>query len=122
MTPEALLECLREKPSSVQFEQVIDTINEYYQYTPSAFNNGEGAEQVKNAAGENEGSCKILFFAMMHELGEAHTLALFGKFYREEVLLNPKGTGHANIRAFLKSGWAHVEFEHEVLVPKAAVS
>ena len=33
------------------------------------------------------------------------TLWLFGDFYRKDVLENPDGTDHANIRAFMEGGW-----------------
>jgi len=62
-------------------------------------------------AGSNEGSCKILAFAKMHQLDEAQALQLFGDFYREDVLKNPQGQDHTNIRNFMASGWGGVSFE-----------
>src|SRR3546814_975311 len=43
-------------------------------------------------------------------LSEAETLACFGCFYREDVLKNPDGTDHQNIRNFMRSGWGGVAF------------
>src|SRR3546814_18418029 len=43
-------------------------------------------------------------------LSEAETLACFGCFYREDVLKNPDGTDHQNIRNFMRCGWGGVAF------------
>lgn len=118
MTPEQLIEQLNAAPQDVTFEQVMAVIDAHYDYTPSRFVNGKGDRQVVNQAGENEGSCKLLFFAMIHELNEAHTLACFGKYYREDVLRNLAGSDHPNIRSFMRHGWDEVEFDAEALRPK----
>ena len=86
-----------------------------YDFTPTAFQNGE---QI-NAAGENNGSCKILAFALLHQLSEPQTLQLFGDFYRLEVLPDVKGTNHANIRNFIRTGWDGVAFHGTPLSGKA---
>ncbi|MEP1447388.1 MAG: HopJ type III effector protein [Paraglaciecola sp.] len=44
-----------------------------------------------NQAGTNEGSCKIFYFSKLQKLTENQTLALFGSYYRDDVLANPKG-------------------------------
>jgi hypothetical protein len=54
----------------------------------------------------------------MHGLDKEQTLACFGKFYRDDVLKNPSGTDHENIRSFMACGWDAVEFEAEALKPK----
>ncbi len=54
-----------------------------------------------------------LAFAKLHELSEAKTLALFGDYYRSDVLKNPEGSDHQNIRNFIREGWAGVAFEGE---------
>jgi hypothetical protein len=48
-------------------------------------------------------------------LSEVHTLALFGGYYRDDVLGNPEGRDHGNIRHFMKYGWAGIHFEGEAL-------
>lgn len=106
-----LLDKVTNQPDSVDFAEVIRFIDNNYSYTPGAFSNGA----VKNAAGTNEGSCKILAFAQMHGLSVAQTLALFGDFYRVDVLQNPDGTDHANIRNFIEFGWSGVAFDSKVL-------
>ncbi|ALZ76200.1 HopJ type III effector protein [Rheinheimera sp. F8] len=97
---------LSSEPDSISFQQTITLIDALYDFTPTAFQNGEQA----NAAGENNGSCKILAFALLHQLSEPQTLQLFGDFYRLEVLPDVKGTNHANIRNFIRTGWDGVEF------------
>lgn len=42
------------------FTDTLAFIAEHYSYTPSAFDNGS----VSNPAGQNEGSCKTLGFAL----------------------------------------------------------
>lgn len=118
MKVETLLQLLNTEPQNVTFEQVIETIDQNYNYKPARFLNGIGNDTVVNEAGSNEGSCKIFAFALLHDLGEAQTLACFGKYYRQDVLLNLKGTDHANIRTFMRYGWDGIEFEKMPLKDK----
>lgn len=111
------LETLRSSPESIAFADVIAYIAQHYDYHPTRFTNGE----VVNEAGKNEGSCKIFAFAQLHGLGELDTLALFGQYYRDDVLKNPSGSDHANIRTFMQHGWKGVHFDGVALKPKAAL-
>lgn len=95
----------------VSFEQVMQIISENYSYLPATFNNGD----LLNEAGTNEGSCKIFYFAKLNKLTEQQTLACFGRFYREDVVNNPQGNDHGNIRNFMQSGWSKVEFNSVAL-------
>ena len=115
MSLENLLEKIRNQPASVEFDDVIATITDCYDYTPSGFSNGD----TVNAAGTNEGSCKIFAFAQLNNLDQEQTLACFGKYYREDVLANPDGEDHANIRNFMQHGWGGISFEKPALTPKA---
>ncbi len=63
----------------------------------------------RNASGENMGSLTILGFAKLYGLREDQVLSLFGEA-AEEVLKDPDGTNHPNIRAFLKQGLSGVTF------------
>ncbi len=110
-----LLQKIRLNSDSVSFDEVIATIKENYHYTPTRFSNGLDDAQVINEAGQNEGSCRIFAFARLHNLDEAETLSCFGKFYRDDVLGNPDGTDHANIRNFIRDGWAGIVFDGVVL-------
>ena len=117
MTIATLLAQLHSDPDSIAFPQVIETINAHYNYTPTQFNNGSGADCVVNAAGTNEGSCRIFAFAQLNRLSEAETLACFGQFYRD-VLSTPNGSDHANIRTFMRHGWNGIKFDDLALRAK----
>lgn len=99
------------------FAEVLATIAAHYTYTPQAFQNGVGEDCVHNPAGTNEGSCKVFAFGQLQGLDEAQTLACFAEHYRK-VLATPEATDHANIRTFMRHGWAGVGFEGEVLTTK----
>ncbi|MFL0797869.1 MAG: HopJ type III effector protein [Cellvibrionaceae bacterium] len=115
MSLESLLNQLNTTPESVSFQQVIDTITETYSYEATAFTNGT----VENAAGTNEGSCKIFAFAKLNSLTPEQTLHCFGDYYRVDVLQNPEGNDHGNIRNFMETGWGGVKFEGEALAIKS---
>lgn len=51
----------------------------------------------------------------MNNLSEKDTLALFGDFYRNDVLQNPEGEDHQNIRNFIKYGWNGIQFTEDAL-------
>jgi len=89
-------------------------IEALYGFTPAAFKNGE----LMNEAGQNAGSCKLFAFAQMQGFTTEQTLACFGAYYRHDVLKNPDGTDHMNIRNFMKYGWAGIQFNNNPLTPK----
>ena len=111
-----LLHRLRERPEEVAFNEVIALIDAHYDFTPVAFLNGA----LHNAAGQNSGSCKIFSFARLHQLSQPQTLLLFGDYYRKDVLGNPSGADHQNIRNFIKTGWDGIAFEGDSLQPRRA--
>lgn len=115
MTVAELLDLLKKQPTRVQFNDVIETINNAYQYTPSRFLNGRDQDTVVNEAASNEGSCKILAFAKLNNLTKEQALHCFGEYYRKDVLDNPGNTDHANIRALIKHGLNDVHFDNTVL-------
>jgi len=104
---------------TVIFQQTMDLIELLYDYTPCDFTNGEGDKNILNEAGSNEGSCKLFYFAKLHEFSEKQTLSAFGQFYRHDVLENPEGSDHANIRHFMRFGWEAIKFSGEPLSLKA---
>lgn len=106
----------RLRAGETDFEDTIAVINVLYDYTATRFSNGL-TETVINEAGQNAGSCRIFAFAQLNALSEADTLACFGRFYRE-VLNEPTGTSHANIRAFMRDGWAGIQFDGQALTLK----
>ena len=97
----------------VSFDDTMTIINESYHYTPTTFTNGLGEHSVSNNAGTNEGSCKIFAFAKLNQLDKTQTLNLFGDFYHQDVLNDPSGTGHQNIRNFMQYGWEGIQFSEK---------
>ena len=109
-----LVEKIQHSPASITFSEVIAHIDAHYDFTPTRFTNGTAV----NEAGQNNGSCKIFSFAKLHGLTQDQALALFGDYYRSDVLGNPEGTDHQNIRNFIQSGWEGILFEGEALREK----
>lgn len=115
MTLAELLAQINQQEKNVEFEQVMQVIDDNYHYQPVSFTNGD----VVNEAATNAGSCKIFYFAQLNNLTEPQTLACFGRYYREDVLANPTGTDHGNIRNFIKTGWQGIKFTSASLQPVA---
>jgi len=105
---------LNNNPESIHFKDTITLIDSYYDFTPTAFQNGE----LQNAAGQNSGSCKLFSFAQLHHLDAQQTLVCFGDYYRIDVLQHPEATDHQNIRNFIKFGWDGIRFESKALTAK----
>ena len=103
---------------NVGFDETIAVITENYQYQPTEFSNGLNEQLSVNQAGTNEGSCKIFAFAQLHRLDQQQTLNLFGDYYRVDVLNDPNGTGHQNIRNFMQYGWDGISFKGSALTAK----
>ena len=114
MNINSFLEKLNKTPESIDFADTIAVIEENYVFEPTAFENGV----LHNAAGENSGSCKLFAFAELQNLSEAATLSCFGAYYYNDVLKNPEGTNHQNIRNFMKTGWDGIAFYGSALVSK----
>jgi hypothetical protein len=110
----SFLEKLKEAPNSIRFPETIAVIEENYDFTPTTFDNGT----QHNEAGQSSGSCKLFAFAKLQNLSQAETLACFGAYYFEEVLGDPEGTNHQNIRNFIQLGWDGIQFEGEALTLK----
>lgn len=111
---EKLIETLRTEPQTVAFSDVMAVIEAEYHHKPTAFINGS----VLNSLEQNQGSCKILGFARLNGLSEEETLNCFGDYFRQDVLQHPDGTDHANIRAFITTGWAGVQLPEDAVVRK----
>ena len=109
-----ILEQLEKAPETINFKEVIAYIDENYDFTPTKFTNGN----TINEANQNNGSCKVFSFAQLKNLSKEQTLSLFGEFYREDVLNNPDGTDHQNIRNFIEFGWEGISFDGEALKKK----
>lgn len=108
------LQQLNEAPDNIAFSDTIAVIDAHYNFAPTSFKNAARL----NEAGKNNGSCKLFSFARLQNLTEQQTLYCFGDYYRKDVLLNPAGEDHQNIRNFIRTGWAGIEFEGSALTPK----
>jgi len=91
--------------ASVGFKETLAIAEDYFDYSPKKFCNGG----LENAAGTNEGSCKVFSVGMLLRWSEKEVLASFGEHYRQ-VLGDPNGSSHGNIRAFMMQGWKGVQF------------
>lgn len=109
-----LFEQLEKPAGEISFQEVIGFIDAHYDFTPTRFTNGD----TVNEAGQNNGSCKVFSFAQLNGLSKEETLSLFGEFYREDVLKNPEGADHQNIRNFMRTGWEGISFEGKALERK----
>jgi hypothetical protein len=114
MTVKELVQKIKTQAENIQFSEIIETVDANYNFTPTAFKNGE----TMNEANQNNGSCKVFSFAKNQKLTKEETLACFGDYYRKDVLENPAGTDHQNIRNFIKFGWEGILFEGEALSEK----
>eukprot|EP00899_Mesostigma_viride_P020674 jgi/Mesvir1/28608/Mv01023-RA.1 len=113
--PRELTSFLHQLDSSegVRFADTLAMLVACFEYTPAEFVNGG----TVNAAKVNEGSCKVLYFALSIGLSEEQTLRCFGEHYAG-VVADPQGSGHANIRAFMKQGFGGLSFSSVPLTPK----
>ncbi|MFN3021906.1 HopJ type III effector protein [Soonwooa sp.] len=109
-----ILEQIKNGETNFDFNNVIADIDKHYDFFPTKFTNGA---QI-NVANQNNGSCKIFYFAKINNLSKEQTLDLFGDYYKKEVLQDPEGDDHQNIRNFMKYGWDDVKFDGEALVEK----
>lgn len=95
---------------SHQFAATLAFINEWYDFTPTAFRNGK----VANSAEQNQGSCRVLAFALMQNLSAAQALKCFGEHCRD-VLATPGSDNHHNLRRLQAEGLGDIHFEQPPL-------
>ena len=112
-TTDQLIEALNQGP--VAFKNVIEVIENAYEFTPSKFVNGE----TTNEENTNNGSCKIFAFGQLNNLTEQATLNAFGDFYTQDVLQHPENDDHQNIRNFIQFGWKGIQFDKPALELKS---
>lgn len=105
---------LRSTPEKLNFSDTITVIEENYNFTPSAFKNGD----LQNSDKQNLGSCKVFSFALKQKFTKEETLACFAQFYFIDVLENPNKTNHQNIRNFMNTGFEGLVFENKTLKEK----
>ncbi|WP_299550890.1 HopJ type III effector protein [Seonamhaeicola sp.] len=114
MTLDIFKNKLKNDPKSIVFSETMEVIESNYEFTPVAFKNGS----LENAKGQNSGSCKLFAFAKKQGFTKEETLACFGQHYFDDVLKDPHGKGHQNIRNFIKIGFEGLSFEADPLNKK----
>jgi hypothetical protein len=92
------------------FASTLAFINEWFDFTPSAFHNGA----VSNTVEQNQGSCRVLSMALLLGLSKDQTLKCFGEHYRD-VLATPGVDNHHNLRRLQAEGLVDITFEHPPL-------
>jgi len=98
MTVEEFKTKLKENPKQIEFSETIEVIEAYYDFSPTAF----------------------VTFSKIESLAKEETLACFGAFYYDEVINDPTGAGHQNIRNFMKSGFDRLTIHGAALTKKRA--
>ncbi|MAE21371.1 MAG: HopJ type III effector protein [Pseudomonadota bacterium] len=96
------------------FADTLAFIETWYDFTPTAFNNGG----VENAVDKNQGSAKVFALSQLLELDKETTLRLFGEHYRD-VLATPDVDNHHNLRRVLRDGTGDIQFDQFPLKAKA---
>ena len=95
------------------FATTLAFIEQWYEFTPTAFRNGS----VANSAEQNQGSCKVFALSQLLGLNAEQTLRCFGEHYRD-VLATPDIENHHNLRRVLREGTAGIEFDRFPLKEK----
>lgn len=111
-------------PDGIMFSDTMKIVDTYCDYMKKSFAVGD----VTSEAGENEGSSKMFSLArllhldrkdpgprfMLSEEADINaSLVLFGEIYRD-VLANPAGDDHPNIRSAMKCGWSGIRFPNGI--------
>ncbi len=96
------------------FASTLAFIGQWFDFTPSAFNNGG----VQNSAEQNQGSCKVFALAQLLQLSKEQALCCFGEHYRD-VLATPDVDNHHNLRRVLRDGLGDISFDQFPLTAKA---
>jgi len=96
------------------FDDTLALIDKHFDYQATGFSNGP----LRNEAGTNAGSCRVFALGQFCSLNEADTLTLFAQHY-QQVLDDPAGDSHGNIRQFISTGWSGIGFDNQPLRPRA---
>ncbi|MCA6062043.1 HopJ type III effector protein [Thalassolituus marinus] len=96
------------------FSSTLEFIAGWFDFTPSAFMNGN----VANSVDQNQGSCKVFALAQHLGLSQEQTLRCFGEHYRD-VLATPEADNHHNLRRVLREGLENITFDQFPLTQKS---
>ncbi|KAJ1637914.1 HopJ type III effector protein-domain-containing protein [Pavlovales sp. CCMP2436] len=103
----ALLVKVRTQPGSVMFAETLEAIDQAFEFFGTKFVNGA----VSSTSSENEGSSKVLSLSQLVGMTTDETLVCFGEHYRD-VVADPSGSSHANVRALMTTGLEAVLFSN----------
>ena len=79
MTVAELVQKIKTQAENIQFSEIIETVDANYNFTPTAFKNGE----TMNEANQNNGSCKVFSFAKnQRNLLKPSQLKLISSYYK----------------------------------------
>jgi hypothetical protein len=95
---------------SHRFAATLAFIDQWFEFTPAAFRNGN----VSNTVDQNQGSCRVLSMALLLGLSSEQTLKCFGEHYRD-VLATPTVDNHHNLRRLQAEGLVDIHFDHPPL-------
>lgn len=109
---QTIIDKIKNIPSEITFQELVSFIDSKYDFTPTKFKNGD----FVNEAGQNSGSCKVFSFAHLFNFSKEETLNCFGDYHKIDVLQNPEGADHQNIRNFIKYGWEGIQFSGRALL------
>ena len=96
----------KNKKSILSFKFILQSIESCFKFN---INNGFKNGIIYNELNTNIGSLKVLLFAKLFKLNKLTTLKLWSEHYFN-VLNDPNGTSHGNIRNFIKYGWLGIDF------------
>lgn len=96
------------------FADTLAFVETWYDFTPTAFNNGH----VPNQADQNQGSAKVFALSQLLKMTKEQTLGCFGEHYRD-VLATPDVDNHHNLRRVLREGNGNIKFDQFPLQAKA---
>jgi hypothetical protein len=93
-----------------QFAATLAFINAWFDFMPTGFRNGT----VVNNREQNQGSCRVLAFALLQQLSASQALKCFGEHYRD-VLATPGKDNHHNLRRVQAEGLSDIQFDQPPL-------
>lgn len=96
------------------FAETLAFVETWYDFTPTAFRNGD----VSNQVDQNQGSAKVFALSQLLDMSKEQTLGCFGEHYRD-VLATPEIDNHHNLRRVLCEGNGNIEFDQFPLKAKA---
>ncbi|MBT3727100.1 hypothetical protein HOG21_05480 [bacterium] len=102
---------LLEAKEAETFDDFIAFVDKYFMLISTGFNNNG----LKNNKFKNEGSLKVLAFAKYCKMTDVTEIAGLFKGYYKDVLKDPKGDNHQNIRHLINGSIYEVSFDVNIV-------